>query len=224
MSLPADLQTTVEYPRRCLKGPISSKLVSTIRHLQEFYQLPDLPRALWAYWQHQKDHRLAQIPLQDLQWFPTTLYQQVVVPVKRFQSITEWDFHNIRATGPQPFRQSDPRADWVWVKIDSESRYGILHGHLPGRLRALFRICIPDRGTSERLALVSMASVEKSGQAGDSHGLVTVTVSDPEDIRRDWVVSIKSLVAMAHLIQDRRKKSRWYVNNRIDLWTFNEFY
>ena len=44
-----------------------------------------------------------------------------------------------------------------------------------------------------------------------------------EDENSDVIVGIEKLVGMAHLVQDRQNYRKWYVNNRIDLWTFKKF-
>ena len=47
-----------------------------------------------------------------------------------------------------------------------------------------------------------MMMVEKDGRAGTTHGLVTVIEWADGDAQKNLVVNIRSLIAMAHLIQD----------------------
>ena len=101
--------------------------------------------------------------------------------------------------------------------------YGILHGHLLGRIVVLFKVRIPNN-ESQRLALVRMMKVDFGGRPDDILGIVTVSNRTGEHGRDLWIVNICSLVAAAHLIQDTFKPTCWFVNNRIDLWTFNKFY
>ena len=68
-----------------------------------------------------------------------------------------------------------------------------------------------------------MMMVEKDGRAGTIHGLVTVIEWADGDAQKNLVVNIRSLIAMAHLIQDPMILKWWYVNNRVDLWTFAHF-
>jgi len=68
-----------------------------------------------------------------------------------------------------------------------------------------------------------MMMVEKDGRAGTTHGLVTVIERADEDAQKNLVVNIRSLIAMAHLIQDPMILKQWYVNNHVDLWTFAHF-
>ena len=47
-----------------------------------------------------------------------------------------------------------------------------------------------------------MMMVEKDGRAGTTYGLVTVIEWAEGDAQKNLVVNIRSLIAMAHLIQD----------------------
>ena len=111
----------------------------------------------------------------------------------------------------------------MWVYTGNSDNYGALRGHLPGRLKALLKVRVPGR-SDQRLALVRMAKPEFSGRPDDAHGLVSVLQQPPEDAHKDWVVNIRSITAMAHLVQDATHRRRWFVNSRIDLWTFNQIY
>jgi len=68
-----------------------------------------------------------------------------------------------------------------------------------------------------------MIEGEKNGQSLKCQCLVIVLEHSDEYSRSIFIVSIRSLVAMAHLVQDREMSSRWYINSRIDLWTFDQF-
>jgi len=72
--------------------------------------------------------------------------------------------------------------------------------------------------------MVRMMKVDFGGRPDDISGIVTVSNSTGEHGRDLWIVNIRSLVAAAHLVQDTFKPTRWFVNNRIDLWTFDKFY
>ena len=69
-----------------------------------------------------------------------------------------------------------------------------------------------------------MTKVDHSGylnQQAHGHGLVTVS---PRILPSGyWIVGISSLVAMAYIIKDPYR-DHWFINNRIDLWSFNQFY
>ena len=79
----------------------------------------------------------------------------------------------------------------------------MFRGHLPGRLKVLFSICPSEFSTEEQtLVLVQMMMVEKDGRAGTTYGLVTVIEWAEGDAQKNLVVNIRSLITMAHLIQD----------------------
>ena len=59
-----------------------------------------------------------------------------------------------------------------------------------------------------------------SGRPSDIHSLVTVQLR--EDAREFTLVDIGTIRGLAHLIPGR--DSRWLVNSRINLRTFNEIY
>ena len=100
----------------------------------------------------------------------------------------------------------------------------MLRGHLPGKLKALFTFKTEESAEEERVAVIRLAEVEKRGESNSSHGLVTVVERPDGDKEHDVVVEVKTIVAMAHLIRDQRNSRRWYVNTRIDLWTFRFFH
>ena len=71
--------------------------------------------------------------------------------------------------------------------------------------------------------MVQMMKIERNGHSRKSHGLISVVEPPIQEKANVIVVGIGSLVAMAHLVQDREDSSRWYVNTRIDLWMFDKF-
>ena len=83
-------------------------------------------------------------------------------------------------------------------------------------------------GSVDRLILVDRLYVENSGKINDVTGLVTVTLGTAKGPKgtTEIVVGIKRIMGMAHLVPEtaERDNKRWYVNNRIDLETFNRIY
>jgi hypothetical protein len=83
-------------------------------------------------------------------------------------------------------------------------------------------------GLVDRLVLVDRLYVENSGKLSDVTGLVTVTLGTAKGSNgtTELVVGIKRIMGMAHLVPETagRDNKRWYVNNRIDLETFNRIY
>jgi hypothetical protein len=74
------------------------------------------------------------------------------------------------------------------------------------------------------LVLVDRLFAENSGKPQDASGLVTVITTG--SVASTMVVNIKRILGMAHLVPESvaRDNKRWYVNNRIDLETFNRVY
>ena len=114
--------------------------------------------------------------------------------------------------------------------MDSGNRniYGALRGFYPARLVSIMKVRELTMGSVDRLVLVDKLYVENSGKINDVTGLVTVTLGTakgPKGIS-EIVVGIKRIMGMAHLVPEtaERDNKRWYVNNRIDLKTFNRIY
>jgi hypothetical protein len=99
----------------------------------------------------------------------------------------------------------------------------LLRGHLPGRILALFTVRSLESEEDSSLALVQLTRVKRNGTPKDTSGLVEVVERPKEDRDRDILVGIEKLVGMAHLVQDGKNYRKWYVNNRIDIWTFMYF-
>jgi len=156
-----------------------------------------------------------------LESLPVELLTQPEIPVIAFQETEIYDIHRARCTGALNFRNHGSRNDWVWVRAGTEDMYGVLWGHLPAKLVALFKIRDSrweDR--VRRLAGVQFVSSVNSGRISDVHSLVTVQMK--EDAREFAVLDIGTIVGLAYLIPEGDR--RWIVNCRIDLRTFNEVY
>jgi hypothetical protein len=199
--------------------------IGTVLDIKVHFGIEKVAEMIRTYWlKDLKDNRLANYSIQEIQSYPAQLFTSIDIPVRQFQQESAVDMHHARATGPHPFRDGPPRADWVWIRTGASDAYGSLRGHLPGKLRCLFKLRLPYTGEVQRLAVVAMTKAEFGGQPDKHHGLVSVSERDWEAEQGLWVVNIRSLVAMAHLIP-QFGKTRWYfVNTRIDLWTFNMFY
>ena len=114
--------------------------------------------------------------------------------------------------------------------MDSGNRniYRALKGFYPAPLVSIMKVREVTTGLVDRLLLVDRLYVENSGKISYVTGLVTValrTVKEPKGTT-EIVVGIKRIIRMAHLVPEttERDNKRWYVNNRIDLETFNRIY
>ena len=207
-------------PRHVLIGPISK--VRTIGHIQAIFNVPKLSSYLASYWSRKNLHYEVVNNAQRLLHCPACLFEAMKINVKLpFSCGDIWDTQKLRSTGNHGFKDGKPRDDWVWVRMAYPAKYGNLRGYLPGRLKVLFTVDI--EGDSQELALLHMTTVEKNGVPRKSHGLITVVERSESDDQQELIVSAKSLIAMAHLVQDQQNCRRWYINSRIDLWTFDRF-
>ena len=83
-------------------------------------------------------------------------------------------------------------------------------------------------GLVDRLVLRDRLNVKISGKLNDITGLVTITLGMAKGPTgtTEIVVGIKGIIGMAHLVPETAGVNNkwWYVNNRIDLETFNRIY
>jgi len=83
-------------------------------------------------------------------------------------------------------------------------------------------------GLVDRLVLLDRLYIENSVKLNDITGHVTVTLRTAKGPTGTTkiVVDIKRIMRMAHLVPEIAEvnNKRWYVNNRIDLETFNSIY
>src|SRR5258706_8408265 len=132
--------------------------------------------------------------------------------------------HIVRSTGSSKFRSKVSRADWIWL-IQGENTNGS-HGHVPGalnkyipaRLNCLFKLRISRGDHVYRFAHVSLTTVVGGKLAKNEEGMIKVRMSG-----RNAVVKVAHIAEMAHLIPIE-PNDLWYINNRIDLWTWNMVY
>ena len=95
---------------------------------------------------------------------------------------------------------------------------------MPGQLKVLFTVIDPATGVHYQLVLVIITKADLSGHPNQqAHGYGLVTVS-PHSLPGGYlIVGISSLVAIVHIVKDPHQ-DHWFINNRIDLWSFNQFY
>ena len=110
----------------------------------------------------------------------------------------------------------------------NENIYGALRGFYPASLVSIFEVRDLVKGSVDRLVLVDRLYVENSGKVSDVTGLVTITLGTAKRSQgtTQIVVGINRIMGMAHLVSEisGTENTHWYVNNRIDLETFNRIY
>ena len=114
------------------------------------------------------------------------------------------------------------------MNTGNEYRYGALRGCYPAQLVSILKIRNLELSTVDRVALVDRLFVEGGGALNVTTGLVTVTKGTSSSGTSLIIVNIKAILGMAHLVPETAGNGvdtqRWYVNNRIDLETFNRIY
>ena len=108
--------------------------------------------------------------------------------------------------GARLFRNQTSRKDCVWIQASGENMYCALRGHLPARLRALFKIQsgYVQQAMVYRFAGVQFMSLVDSGRPSDVHGLVTVQLRDVT--RELTIVDIGTILGLAHLIPETKRR------------------
>jgi len=83
-------------------------------------------------------------------------------------------------------------------------------------------------GLVNRLVLLDRLYVENSEKLKNITGLITVTLRTAKGLTGtiELVVGIKLIMGMAYLVPETAEvnNKQWYINNRIDLETFNRIY
>ena len=184
--------------------------------------LESIPHLLVDYYRRSGQHN---ITLEMVNEFPVEEYHLLKVPIGCFQDSTEVTWHLLHCTGQRLWRTSGKaRNDWVWVDTGNEECYGALRGCFPAKLCSIFKLQNTVNDRVDRLVLVDRLFAEHSGNPHDASGLVTVVRMG--STASTMIVNIKRILGMAHLVPESaaRDNKRWYVNNRIDLETFNRVY
>jgi hypothetical protein len=201
----------------------------TVETVSQFNQtLRNFPRLLLDYYRRKSSVSL-ELDVDSVKKFPVEICRLLRVPVENFQDAREVTWHLLRCTGTQLWRSTgQSRNDWVWVDSGNRNIYGALNGFYPARLVSIMKVRELTTGLVDRLVLVDRLYVENSGKLSDVTGLVTVTLGTAKGSNgtTELVVGIKRIMGMAHLVPETagRDNKRWYVNNRIDLETFNRIY
>ena len=208
--------------KRSMHSKACTKYVENIR-LDEYSG--SLADCLYTYYRKYLENR--DILISDICSWPCTLFRRLDVPVAGWQS-DDYVMHRIRCTDKDAFRKGEPRNDWCWIRTGTADANGALRGLLPARVIRLLKLKDSIRDRPRCLALVKPLKVRNRGAPGENHTLVRVIESPTEDghLSQLWIVNIKSIWGLAHLVPESTEPGNrnFFVNNSIDLLTFNTIY
>lgn len=206
---------------QCTKRFVASKDQST---LVCNLALPEGSLPLGDYIKQYYRRELGATRCPDVRQWQVTVFRTLHIPVHSLGLGDESTTHIIRATAGQDFRKRGARSDWAWCKFGAEDQYGSLRGKRPARVLRFLKLRDPSKRRPLLLAVVQPMRPDNGGRPDTIHGMVRV--SRPSATGEIWVISIKSITGMAHLIPESSapNNGRWYVNHTIDLNTFNEIY
>ena len=205
-----------------VKGPISQKKVYNLQTLASYFCLADLEELTTAYVINNiyQDNPHATPDASRLADTSLGAYNTLQIPVLTFDD-NGHIWHKCRCTGPEPFRQKDPRHDWVFVWRQPSSRDktpGSLDGRVPAQLNSVFQLTDSVNNTSYYLAHISLLKVVGSQIPDGPEGMPRVGIP-----MRNYVIPIADIEGIAHLIPIETDRL-YLVNNRIDQHTWNDIH
>ena len=207
-----------------LQGRMLSKTIYNPATLATNYELPDLQALTIKYLIHNTFKGFPN-PDSDAARFinaPLEAFHTLQVPVQTFDNDGHI-IHRVRCTGPNLFRKTEKRHDWIFVRRRPSSPNkipGSLDGRVPAQLNALFKL----RDTNAHadrchlLAHISLTKVVGSQAPDGPEGMCRVGTP-----MTNHVIRISDIEGMAHLIPIEPDRL-YLVNNRIDQHTWNEIH
>jgi Plavaka transposase len=172
-------------------------------------------------------------------------YDSVIIPVPSFQDVDTQDVHIIRCTGKRAWRKLKlPRNDTVllWTGTGSSDHFKSSRGRIPARVDCLFHVVMTQIGKPLNVCLALITSLVP-GPIKKTEGMMIVEEQVPlvqsepftrggrrrqpqTGIGSRYIVPVSAIQSAAHLIplEPSSKNTRWYLNNTIDLSTFNLLY
>ena len=159
----------------------------------------------------------------DVEWLLDSdiiAYTCLAIPVPKLGG-EGFIWHHGRCTRLRGFRGGGERNDWVWIRHSAADVEwaGTLNGYISGWLNSLFKLT-DKQGVVYRLAHVSPLKCIGSTAMHGVEGMVHVGWPNNNE---DRVVRIAQIEGMAHLIPLEPEGS-WFINNRVDLETWNTIY
>ena len=97
---------------------------------------------------------------------------------------------------------------------------GGMNDRIPARLNCIFKMRITRGDLVYRLAHATLTTIVGGRRVKNDEGMFKVYMTDPP---KNVVVRVADIAGMAHLIP-LEPDQVWYINNRIDLHTWNMVY
>ncbi|KAF8439589.1 hypothetical protein BGX38DRAFT_1318767 [Terfezia claveryi] len=220
LHLPSDADP--EIMRTKLQGQLTVKDIHDLETLQTHYKLPDL-LTLTARYLARYPYRQSSDPETDVAHLidaPLEAFITLQVSVPTFNDDGQM-IHHLRCTGGKLFRNQDERHDWVFVRHHKSSKGKVpdgLDGRVPAKLNALFKLRDIAAKNTYRLAHVSLMTIVGSSTPDGPEGMVRVGLP-----WKNHMISIADIEGMAHLVPIKDEEL-YIVNNRIDLYTWNDIH
>jgi len=215
-----------DLTRSKLQGRMCNKTIHNMQTLQTVYQLPTLETLTGSYLRrNQLEPHVSSEQLYSevarLMDAPLETFNTLQVAVPTFNN-DGYNLHHIRCTAPNLFRKQDKLHDWVFVrrrKANAATKVaGGLDGMIPAKLNALFKLRDIDANKTYRLAHISLLSVIGSPTPDGLEGMVRVGIP-----MKNHMVRMGDIEGLAHLISIN-PDNLYLVNNRIDVYTWNEIH
>jgi hypothetical protein len=166
---------------------------------------------------------MPQLDKATVEGFAVTRYKVLTVPVANFQTVgnQEYTTHRLLCTGADTFHGA-VRNDFIWMRISDNRKFGDVGDLRPAQLIRILQVRDhqqPDK--PRRVVVVRELKVENNGNCMPGTGLLKVSHIHYRPQQSDLLVaSIQTVHSAAHLLRIPGTQS-YYVNNTIDLATFN---
>jgi hypothetical protein len=166
---------------------------------------------------------IVQLDKATVEGFAVTRYKVLKVPVANFQTVgnQEYTTHRLLCTGADTFHGT-VRNDFIWMRISDNHDFGDVGDLRPAQLIRILQVQDPQQPDQlHKVVVVRELNVENNGNCMPGTGLLKVSDIQYRPQQRDLLVaSIQTVHSAAHLLRIPRTRS-YYVNNTINLATFN---
>jgi hypothetical protein len=222
--IPHDLPVHIEKHDQV---PLTRGVSSTILHgfwareeLMEGFNL-SLPDYLLPYFRTELG--MTELDRATVEGFAVTRYKVLQVPVANFQTVGDREYitHRLLCTGAETFHGAI-RNDFIWMRISDGRDLGDVGDLRPAQLIRILQVQDPQRDEQPwKVIVVRELKIENDGNCMPDTGLLKVSDIHYRPQQRDLLVaSIQTVHSAAHLLRIPDTRS-YYVNNTIDLATFN---